>query len=141
MSIFLKGFVPLIHCSSAGFQPPQSSSWFTHFCSINKHTRALKWNNVPCRKGKKQPKQHNLLSPWEEKKKPKQPTQENPVLFQEIFFLFTEMYLIHRLSSGGCVGPGQFIHSSCLRYTTPFSPRSFLSSLSSYVAVSHIESN
>lgn len=52
MSILLNGFAPLIHCSSAGFQPPWSSSLFTHFCSINKHAQALKWNNVPCGKKK-----------------------------------------------------------------------------------------
>lgn len=77
MSILLNGFAPLIHCSSAGFQPPWSSSLFTHFCSINKHAQALKWNNVP--RGKKKKNQHNLMSLWG--KKPAEKTSA----FQYIF--------------------------------------------------------
>jgi len=57
-SILLNGFAPLIHCSSAGFQPPQSSSLFTRFCSINKHAQELKWKNVP---REKKIRQHDLV--------------------------------------------------------------------------------
>lgn len=45
MSILLNGFSPLVHCSSAGFQPPQSSSLFTHFfpllINMHKHLNGI----------------------------------------------------------------------------------------------------